>query len=239
RVEIAAEEVSGAPNLLLSVLRLSLIDSATNTTHPLQPKSSVTRSSEPTPQPVANDRWQRLADIEGVTIYENRRVLPRAWLAVESRALDAQQLLEVIRSGKFADGAVWDPLRTALVESPVPVAGAGVADGLKADVIRNDSNRVEVETVSTAPTVLVLSANHYPGWRAYVDGQSVETLRVNYNLRGVVLSAGNHEVSFVYSPKSVLIGVLISLFAASGLTFWYFRLWAQVARLLHRRGERI
>lgn len=238
-VEIAAEEVSGAPDLLLSVLRVTLIDSTTNTPFPLQFKSSLIGSSEPTPQPVANDRWQRISDTDGVTIYENRKVLPRAWLAVDSRALDGQQLLEVIRDGRFPDGAVWDPLRTALVESAVPISGP-VADELKADVTRNDPNRVEVKTVSTVPTVLVLSANHYPGWRAYVDGQLVETLRVNYNLRGVVLPAGNHEVSFVYFPKSVLIGMLISLFAALGLTVWYFRLWGQVRRLfLQRRGERI
>lgn len=239
-VEIVAEKVSESPDLLLSILRLSLIDSTTDTAVPLQYQTVLSGPGELATQSVANDRWQWLADIEGVTIYENRRVLPRAWLTVDSRALDAQQLLEVIRSGKFADGTVWDPLRTALVESPAPVAGGGVADGLKANVIRNDPNRVEVKTVSTVPTILVLSANHYPGWRAYVDGQSVETLRVNYNLRGVVLPAGNHEVSFVYSPKSVLIGSLISLFAASGLTFWYFRLWGRVPRLLlHRRGERI
>jgi uncharacterized membrane protein YfhO len=62
--------------------------------------------------------------------------------------------------------------------------------------------------------VLVLSENHYPGWRAYVDGRFVDTLRVDYNLRGVVLEAGEHSVDFVYRPKSVLLGIVISLLTA-------------------------
>jgi hypothetical protein len=220
-VEIAAERVSGAPDLLLSVLRLSLINTATDTTLPLRPTSSVTKADGVASLSAAKDRWQRVGDMEGVTIYENRQVLPRAWLAVDSRTLDAQQLLEVIRNGRFTDGTVWDPLRTALVESAVPIAGGAITEGLKADVTRNDPNRVEVKTASGVPAVLILSANHYPGWRAYVDGQATETLRVNYNLRGVVLPAGQHTVEFVYRPKSVLIGMVITLATIGGLLVWW------------------
>jgi uncharacterized membrane protein YfhO len=57
----------------------------------------------------------------------------------------------------------------------------------------------------------VLSENHYPGWRAYVDGRFADTLRVDYNLRGVALGPGQHTVEFLYRPKSVLVGVAISI----------------------------
>jgi hypothetical protein len=43
---------------------------------------------------------------------------------------------------------------------------------------------------------------------------------VNYNLRGVAVPAGNHVVAFVYWPKSVLIGLLISLLALAVLVLW-------------------
>jgi uncharacterized membrane protein YfhO len=69
-----------------------------------------------------------------------------------------------------------------------------------------------------------LSENHYPGWRAYVDGHLVDTLRVDYNLRGVSLPAGEHEVEFIYRPKSVLIGAAISLLTLIGLVIWCQRL---------------
>jgi uncharacterized membrane protein YfhO len=66
----------------------------------------------------------------------------------------------------------------------------------------------------------VLSENHYPGWRAYIDGRLVETLRVDYNLRGVALPAGEHTVEFVFRPKSVFIGLGLSLVTLMGMIVW-------------------
>jgi uncharacterized membrane protein YfhO len=120
-------------------------------------------------------------------------------------------MLEVIRTGRFADGLKWDPGTSALLEGPL--IGAAPAGGGVAEIVRYEPNRIEVHTKSDAPTILVLSENHYPGWRAYVDGGFVETLRVDYNLRGASLPAGEHKVEFVYRPKSVFLGAAISSFA--------------------------
>ena len=49
-------------------------------------------------------------------------------------------------------------------------------------------------------------------------------LRVNYAQRGVYVPAGEHEVQFVYRPKSVLVGLLVSLLAAAALAVWWLRL---------------
>jgi uncharacterized membrane protein YfhO len=80
-----------------------------------------------------------------------------------------------------------------------------------------EANYVGVRTSSAAPSVLVLSENHYPGWRAYVDGEEADLLRVDYNLRGVALAAGEHEVEFVYRPGSLIAGLVVSLLTALGL----------------------
>jgi hypothetical protein len=47
-------------------------------------------------------------------------------------------------------------------------------------------------------------------------------LRVDYNLRGVFVPAGAHEVRFVYRPKSALIGLAVSLVTAAALAFVAF-----------------
>ncbi len=157
-------------------------------------------------------------------VYENSRALPRAWLASEARALDEEATLKVIRTGLLPDGSAWEPQRTALVESEPGEAQASSSQGGSAEVVRYEPNRVDVQTKAGGPSVLVLGENHYPGWRAYLDGRSVGVLRVNYNQRGVMVPAGAHEVLFVYRPKSAMIGAVVSLLAALGLLLWWRRL---------------
>jgi uncharacterized membrane protein YfhO len=128
-------------------------------------------------------------------------------------------MLEVIRSGKFQDGSVWQPERTALVEGEIsekPQVGSQTS----AIITRYEPNRIAVTTKADTPSILVLSENHYAGWRAYVDSRFVETLRVDYNLRGVALPAGEHRVEFVYRPKSFSMGLTMSLLAVVGLVSW-------------------
>jgi hypothetical protein len=170
-------------------------------------------------------RWRLLGRTAREEVYENARALPRAWLASEARALDGEATLKVIRTGLLPDGSAWEPLRTALVESePGAAAPSQSSQAGSAEVVRFEPNRVDVRTKAGGPAVLVLAENHYPGWRAYLDGQAVGVLRVNYNQRGVNVPAGEHEVSFVYRPKSFLVGAAVSLLAALGLLLWWRRL---------------
>ncbi|MDT7689396.1 MAG: hypothetical protein QOE46_2155 [Acidobacteriota bacterium] len=170
-------------------------------------------------------RWHLLGQTAQADIYENARALPRVWLANEARVLGEDATLEVIRKGRLPEGSRWEPLHTALVESePAAVLAPGSGASGRAEVTRYEPNRVDVRTNADAPSILVLSENHYPGWRAYLDGRSVGVLRVDYGLRGVNVPAGEHEVSFVYRPKSVLVGLLISLLTAAVLLLWWRRL---------------
>ena len=49
------------------------------------------------------------------------------------------------------------------------------------------------------------------GWNAYVDGQLIPHYRVNYVLRGMIVSEGNHTITFKFEPKVIQKGGLISL----------------------------
>ena len=162
-------------------------------------------------------RWQPVAQVGEISIYENLRALPRAWLATSVVELPEDALLKVIHTGKFADGRPWEPLRTALMDAPLQMNFGGEEVERKAEVVRYEPNRIELQTECATSSVLVLSENYYSGWRAYIDGKLVPTLRVNYNLRGVALLPGDHSISFVYRPKSALLGLVISLFTAIGL----------------------
>ncbi len=225
--DVVVEPIQGAPDLTLSIFRISLANSATGETYALRRDSIAIEpaiaSPNASPSPVSQERWKLVAQTQYVQIYENNRALPRTWLASEVRALDQPSMLEVIRSGKFQDGSIWEPERTALTEIELMI-GAKAGSQHTATVTRYEPNRIDVETKADTPSILVLSENHYPGWRAYVDGHFVDTLRVDYNLRGVALPAGDHKIEYVYRPKSVIIGALISLLGVAGLVaLWRLR----------------
>ena len=201
------------PDLSMSVFRISLIDQPEDKTYALT-RNMVTTENESAETKAESSpaRWKLSTQTPFVDIYENLLPMPRAWLASEIRVLNEAAMLDVIRSGRFADGSKWDPATTGLIEAPLH--GEVIPNSLgSAQIIRYEPNRIDVSTKADGPSVLVLGENHYPGWRTYIDGRAVDTLRVDYNLRGAVLPAGEHLVQFSYQPKSLLIGTAISLLA--------------------------
>jgi uncharacterized membrane protein YfhO len=63
----------------------------------------------------------------------------------------------------------------------------------------------------------VLGDNWYPGWKAKVDGRSVDVDRVDYVLRGTSVGRGHHRIEYSYEPVSWRIGWIISLLSLLGL----------------------
>jgi hypothetical protein len=67
---------------------------------------------------------------------------------------------------------------------------------------------------------VVFSEIYYEGagndWQAYIDGEAVDHLRVNYLLRGLPVPSGKHTIVFEYAPKSYYVGRKIN-FAGSAV----------------------
>ncbi len=220
--EIVLEQIPSAPDLTLSVFRISLANSTKGETYALRRDSvAVERANGSENSPAAtsaNARWKLAAETKYAQIYENARALPRAWLTSDVRVLNEPSMLEVIRTGKFQDGTNWEPEKTALAASAIDEKQTGEFNG-SATVTKYEPNRIALDTKANQASILILSENHYPGWRAYVDGRFTDTLRVDYNLRGVALPAGEHKVEFLYRPKSVLIGMVVSIVGLVALAF--------------------
>ncbi|MCY3777175.1 MAG: YfhO family protein, partial [Candidatus Aminicenantes bacterium] len=57
---------------------------------------------------------------------------------------------------------------------------------------------------------LVFGDAHFPGWKATIDGKPATLYRAYGALRAVFVPAGEHEVEFVYRPRSVILGASLS-----------------------------
>jgi hypothetical protein len=165
-------------------------------------------------------------------VHELEGTLPRAWLARNVRTeLTDEQIVKVIRDGHFPDGRPFDPRQTVLIaageapdatlidESPehaAPSAG-------EVRITDYQPSTVELETRSATPAVLVLSEAYYPGWRVRIDGQEAPVLRVDHALRGVVIPAGEHRVSFRYKPTWLVRGLWLTLIGLLGTSVLLFQ----------------
>ncbi|OGY18558.1 MAG: hypothetical protein A2900_03140 [Candidatus Chisholmbacteria bacterium RIFCSPLOWO2_01_FULL_50_28] len=82
---------------------------------------------------------------------------------------------------------------------------------IPAEIIEYTPTMIRVRTKAQEKTTLILSDTFYPGWEALVDGERTTVGAYEGVFRKVNIPAGVHEVDFVYNPKSVKVGAIISL----------------------------
>lgn len=103
-------------------------------------------------------------------------------------------------------------------------------------VAAQTANTLTIRADSACPGLLVVNQSWAPGWTATIDGQPAPILRTNYLARGVALPAGQHEVRFVYAPRSFTVGLLLTL--ATSLTLLGLLVWRLAAPRSPRRRPR-
>jgi hypothetical protein len=149
-------------------------------------------------------QWEPVSN-DDVTVYRNRRVLPRAFLVSRTRVKqNRDDLLDALAQPDF------QPEREVLLEEELPLEIEDEAQG-EARIIRYRPNQAEMETRSAAPAVLVFSDTWYAGWRAAVDGTPQRILRANGTLRAVALTTREHKIALAYHPVSFRLGAFWSL----------------------------
>ncbi|WP_456098253.1 YfhO family protein [Prevotella histicola] len=93
-----------------------------------------------------------------------------------------------------------------------------------------EPNNLQYTVNSKNGGIVVFSEIYYPGWKATVDGQSVELGRVNYILRAVNVKPGKHIVVLNFHPTSIsttetiaYIAIIILLLAIVGAGYLRFK----------------
>lgn len=148
-----------------------------------------------------------------VTIFENKNVLPRAYLVSKIRR---------VKDFKEASSILWDskdpfdPGKEALVETEKMPFGLEEGEG-ECEIINYEPNQITIQTNSRGNKFLILSETYYPGWKAYLNGKRVKIYRTNGVLKGIFIPEGEHLVRFVYDPLTFKMGGIISLVTFIGL----------------------
>lgn len=147
---------------------------------------------------------------DGNEVLGRNQVVPRAWMVGDAQVIpnDSAQFEQL--------AAGLDVAQTALVSSPLPFAlDANASQGTLRFGDRG-AERLALDVNTPADGLLILSENYFPGWRATVDGQSVEILRADLSLRAVPIRAGQHHVEMWYEPLSFRIGAVLSALTVIG-----------------------
>jgi len=73
-------------------------------------------------------------------------------------------------------------------------------------------NYLKYESNNSNNGFAVFSENYYAhGWNAYLDGELVRHMRVNYILRGMQVPKGNHIIEFKFEPQVIKTGSTIAM----------------------------
>lgn len=140
-----------------------------------------------------------------VVVYENPFALPRAWIVHDVWGVQRGDALRLLTT------AGVDPRQTAFIESNIlQTAPADDPSADRATVTRYEGDAIDIDTSSDAPGLLVVSEVYSEGWKAYVDGQTVDILPTDHVLRGIPLPAGQHRVALRYQPASLQIGLALT-----------------------------
>jgi hypothetical protein len=146
----------------------------------------------------------------GIKIWYDAGAFPRAWTVHKTiLAPNEPNGYNMMNTGTF------DLRTTALVlKTPPQLGTCDGADRVTAVEERQTSQLVKVEMACKG--MLMISDNYYPGWYAELDGNSVEILRTNMAIRGVVVPAGKHTVTMNYRPFSTYFGMFATLLGLAG-----------------------
>ena len=149
-----------------------------------------------------NTRYFILPLQEGKTVpIENPYAYGNAWFVDNVKFVDnANQELDALGQLDLRHEAVAD---AKFREQLKPVAEEAADSASIVTLTAYEPNKLTYDVKSVRGGVVVFSEIYYPGWTATVDGKPVELGRVDYVLRALTVTPGQHQVELSFFPKSL------------------------------------
>lgn len=140
----------------------------------------------------------------------NTQALGNAWFVKAIQWVpDADAEMAALNTLNTKDTVVIDQrYRSAVKEVPSFDSSAAIS------LVSNEQNVISYKSSAAATQFAVFSEVYYEkGWLAFIDDKPAPYCRVNYALRGMVVPAGTHTITFKFEPVVYYTGIKISLFS--------------------------
>jgi hypothetical protein len=179
-----------------------------------------------TEQPVNHPDFVLIQSSEKTFTYRNMDALPRAYFVNRVEQAQPLQLLNSIKANEF------EPADVAFVEENLQLNIQPPGEGASVNFVNYETEKVELDVVATGNNLLFLGSTYYPvGWKATIDGNQLEIIKLNHGFMGVVVPEGKHRIVFSFEPASYYTGRYVPLI------FNILILAGLVLALLRRRKE--
>jgi len=153
--------------------------------------------------------WHLAAKQRGAQLFENDRVIERAFLPRRVRVgvPEGDALNEMADATDFRE--------TAWIEAPLP--RQEFANGSGRLRIARAGSGFDIDADMETNGWMVISEPAWKGWRAYIDGRRMQMFFANEAFLGLHVPAGHHAVRLIYLPDGFVRGRAISLATAAAL----------------------
>jgi len=158
-----------------------------------------------------------------VVVYQLPDVLPRAGIYHNYRigARDQSDLQTL-----FAEDFSFRDELILYEEPEIKPALSPLSTTETVEILEHTQERQRYHATLNSPGLLFVSENHFPAWKAKVDGVEKKVLLANHTFRAIALDAGTHEVEIYYDwPRyehGKWITILTTLLSLGGLAACYF-----------------
>jgi hypothetical protein len=161
-----------------------------------------TISREPT-RPGQQDVFEGAA---GAHVWRNPGAFPRVRIAHEAVTVASPAYRRILY-----DDPAFDLRRKTALAGPLPKLEACDDSAETADVSEPRPALVEIDATLSCRGMIILADTWFPGWTATVDGRPEPIWEADGALRGVVVEPGRRRITMRYQPRSVWLGLAMTL----------------------------
>jgi hypothetical protein len=117
--------------------------------------------------------------------------------------------------------ASMDPTQATVVEGPPKNVSQQQPAELR--VVEYRENWYKIHYSAAVDTIVRIGVPFAPGWTARLDGTPTHILPADYAFSGVIIPAGQHDLTLEFRPRYLPAGGALSAIAALGLIFLLLR----------------